>query len=78
MPEKPQSFRERLNKFNLWQWGLICIFSGLMVNMLMMAGRPTHRLSVEESAALYGGLAGTSLVIITGIVLIVMHFVRRK
>ena len=78
MAEEPQTFRERLKQFALWKWGLCCIFSGLMVGMLTMGGRPTHRPNAHERAQLYGSLAATSLIIVAGIVLIVIHFVRRK
>jgi hypothetical protein len=78
MADAPQSFWDRLKQFPLWKWGLMFIFSGLMVSMLTMSGRPTHRLNAKEKAAVYGQLTATSLIVIVGIVLIIMHFVRRN
>ena len=78
MADAPQSFWDRLKQFPLWKWRLIFIFSGLMVSMLTMGGRPTHRLNAKEKATVYGQLTATSLIVIAGIAPIIFHFARRN
>jgi len=67
-----------MKRFPLWQWGLICIFSGLLVNMMMALQSPTGRLSAQERAAAMGRGVATLLFVVAGVVLIILHFVRRK
>jgi hypothetical protein len=76
MSKKPESPMERLKKITLWQWGAIVIFAGILTNLLMGLQATTGR-SATARARAFGRAAATLLFVIVGIVLIVMHFVRR-
>ena len=79
MSKKPQSPWERLKRIALWQWGLLMIVGGLAANGLMMAmPSPRGPLTAEQRAEALGRLAATLLFVVVGVVLIVLHFVRRK
>jgi len=78
-PEKPDSLIERMKRLPLWQWGGIFIFSALLTNMLamqMIASGDMRR--AEERATQLGSACAGGLLVIVGIVLIVLHFVRRN
>ncbi|MHC4404675.1 MAG: hypothetical protein ACYTG0_33905 [Planctomycetota bacterium] len=76
MSKKPESPMERLKKVTLWQWGLIVIFAGVVSNQLM--GLQATRGSAAARGQAFGRGAATLLFVIAGVVLIIMHFVRRK
>lgn len=82
MSNKPrrsnESVSDRMKKLALWQWGLITIIASPLVYVMLAAGRPTHRLSAQERAELYGVYAGVALLLVAGIVMVVLHVVRRK
>ena len=71
MPKKNGWFRENLQKFSLAHWGLFCIFGGTMAGTLSMI-QPGK--NPGEQA---GRSAAVLLFWIIGVVLIVIHFVRR-
>ena len=77
MNKKPESGMDRLKKVALWQWGLIVIMAGVMSNLLMRMQTPSGGASAQRAVALGRGVA-TLLFVIVGLVLIVLHFVRRK
>jgi hypothetical protein len=77
MRKKPESPMERLKKITLWQWGLIVIFAGILSNLLMGLQASAGR-SATARARAFGRAAATGLFVIVGIVLIIMHFVRRS
>ena len=79
MSKKPDTLLERMKRLPLWQWGAICIFVSLFTNMstvLMIQSSNMRR--AEERAAQLGSACAGGLIMIVGIVLVVMHFVRRK
>ena len=79
MADKPQSPIDRARQFTLWQWGLFAILGGVLGNQLQSAIDPlTPPLSNAERGEAFGRGLVTVLAVITGIVLIVLHFVRRK
>jgi hypothetical protein len=62
----------------LWQWGLLVIIAGLVANMFMgLMPAPSGGSAAARGQAFGRGVA-TVLAIIAGLVLIIMHFVRRK
>ena len=79
MPDKQEPLLEKMKKMPLWQWGGITIFAGMISNLTMklmiQAGDMSRR---EAQAAQMGGAIACGLFIIIGIVLIVMHFVRKR
>ena len=80
MPDKQEdSLTERMKKLPLWQWGVITIFAGIVANMavMLMIQAQGMRGAEERGARLGAGVAG-GFFIIAGIVLIVMHFVRKQ
>ena len=80
MPDKSDdSLIERMKKLPLWQWGGITIFAGIIANMAvtLMIQAQGMRGAEERGARLGAAIAG-GFFIILGIVLIVMHFVRKK
>jgi len=79
MSKKPQSPWERLKRLALWQWGLLVIFAGLMATPLMMVMQsPAGRPAAEQRAEALGRGVATLVFVVAGVVLIVLHFVRRK
>jgi len=77
MSKKPETPMERLKKVAMWQWGLIVIFAGVASNLLMGLQASTGGSAAARGQALGRG-AATMLFVIAGVVLIIMHFVRRK
>ena len=79
MSKDQETFVDRLKKQTLAFWGSLCVFagmfSGLASNMLVDAGDMRRS---EAQAARLGGAMGGGLIVVIGIVLIVIHFVRRK
>ncbi len=64
---------DRLRKISWLQWGLICIFGGLMAGAIgSMQGPP------KNSAEAAGRAAAVGLFIVIGVVLIIVHFLRPK
>lgn len=79
MSEKPDSLLNRMKRLPLWQWGLIFIFASLFVGLAStMAIDEADMRRTQERAARLGSACGSGLFMIAGIVLIVLHFVRRK
>ena len=79
MAQKPESPWDRLKGVALWQWGLFCITGGVVANVVVMAQQsPTGPLTAEQRGQAFGRGLATLLFIITGVVLIILHFVRRK
>ena len=79
MTEKPDSLFDRMKKMPLWQWGGCLIFGGVFANLatqLMIDAGEMRR--SEARAAQLGTAVGGGLLLLAGMVLIVMHFVRRK
>jgi hypothetical protein len=69
---------DRLKKIPLWQWGLIVIFAGLMSNLIMGMQTPSGGSASARRAAEMGRAVASLFSILVGVVLIVMHFVRKK
>lgn|GEM_PF-2151235 len=79
MSEKKESLLERMKKLPLGTWGMICIFGGLIANLIGMKSIETQSLPrSQERAAQIGNAAATILFIIVGVVLIIMHFIRKR
>jgi hypothetical protein len=79
MPQKPPSFRERLKRIALWQWGLLTMIGGLLAGGLTAAmPSPRGPLTAEQRAAALGRSLVVLFFVVVGVVLIVLHFVRRK
>ena len=77
--EQPDSLIERMKQLPLWQWGGLFIFGAVLSNltsqMMINAGDMSR---AEAKATQMGAAAGSLLLIVVGIVLIVVHFVKRK
>lgn len=79
MADKPQSPRDLAKQLTLWQWGLFAIIVGVLGNMLQSIVDPlTPPLSNAERGEAFGRGLVTALAVLTGVVLIVLHFIRRK
>lgn len=63
----------------LWFWGYCCIFGGIFSNlaMTMLIDSGNLRRSQEKASQL-GAAVGGGIMILIGIVIIVVHFVRKK
>lgn len=78
-PQPPkESLKGKMEKLALWKWGLLTIFGSLVSCMVMTAGRPTRRLTSAQKAELYGVYTATGLLLLVGIVMIAVHFIRRN
>ncbi len=79
MARKPQSPWDRMKRFALWQWGLLLIVGGLLANVVTMALQPaTGSLTAAQRGQAFGRGLATLLFVIIGVVLIILHFARRK
>ena len=80
MTQEPKSFKDRLKRIALWQWGLFCIVGGTLPNSvaIITGNAPKPPLTdAQRGEAIGRGLAALVFVI-AGVVLIILHFVRRK
>jgi hypothetical protein len=77
MKKKQETGMDRLKKIALWQWGLIVMMAGLMSNLVMRLQASGGNSATDRAAAM-GRSAATLLFLLVGVVLIVLHFVRRK
>ena len=76
---QPETPMERFKAQPLWFWGLTSISAALVsnvANQYMIEARGLR--GAEAQGAKFGAAAVTLLFIIVGIVLIIMHFVKRK
>ncbi len=71
MPQNDGPFRDGLQKFTLLQWGVFCIFGGGVGGMLVTS------MPANNQAELIGRGAGALLFSVVGVVLVILHFVRR-
>jgi polyferredoxin len=66
----------------LWQWGLLLLIAGLIANLAVGMLLPKLAPAPAGSDAAWGQAFGRGLVtvlaVLAGLVLIVLHFVRRK
>jgi hypothetical protein len=84
MPEEKLDGRQdsllaRMKKLPLWQWGVICLFAAAFSSMspvLMAQGGKLSR--AQERAAQMGAACAGALIALVGIVLIILHFVKRR
>lgn len=79
MDKESDSLIERMKKLPLWFYGYLFIFSAIFTNLLMIEAIDAMdmRRANERAAQIGSGIAGIIL-ILTGIVLIILHFTRRK
>ena len=79
MARKSDSFIDRMKKQPLSFWGGLCLFAGvfsvLAMNLMVDA---TEMGRAEERATRLGGAIGGGLIVLVGIVLLVLYFVRRN
>ena len=71
-PESPFS------RVPLWQWGLLLIIAGLIANFVVGELLPQASGSAAARGQAVGRTAAMLIAVVAGLVLIVMHFVRRK
>jgi len=62
----------------LWVWGALLIGGGVFANLVLTAMRPPGPLTQAQRAEMLGQGVATLAAIVTGVVLIVVHFVRSK
>lgn len=72
MPRPDETFRDRLRKISLLHWGLISIGASGVSGAAMPVFHPP-----ANSAEAAGRAAAQFLFVAVGIVLIVLHFVKR-
>ena len=79
MDQKSESFVDRLKQQTLAFWGSLFLFSGVFSGLAanLIVDSADMRRS-EEQATRLGGAIGSGVIVLIGIVLIVVHFVRRK
>ena len=78
MVDRSEPLLTRMKKLPLWQWGSICIFSALFVSMSRaLMSQSSNMTRAQERASQIGTASASLLFVFVGIVLIVMHFVRR-
>lgn len=71
MPKNDESFRDRLSKFTLAHWGGLCMFGGGMAGVIGTMQPAKNR------AELLGRGVAVAIFWVIGLVLVVLHFVRR-
>lgn len=77
--QQPDNFKARLKSKSLAFWGAMLIFGGVFSNLFMTLAMSTRNMRrAEERAARLGSGVAAGLLILIGIVLIVVHFVRKK
>ncbi|HUG19169.1 MAG TPA: hypothetical protein VMM56_09345 [Planctomycetaceae bacterium] len=76
--KQPETGLDRLKKMPLWQWGLIVIFAGIMSNLVMGMMPASGGSAIERRSQDVGRGVASLFFILVGVVLIVMHFVRKK
>jgi hypothetical protein len=79
MTERQDSLIERMKKQPLSFWSGLCIFAGVfsyLAVMLMIDAANMRR--AEERAAQLGGAVAGGFFVLLGIVLLVLHVVRRN
>lgn len=76
---QPTTPLERLKQHPLWMWGLLCIFAAIFSNLAnQYMIEANHMRGAEARGAQLGGAAAALLFVVIGVVLITMHFVRKK
>ncbi len=74
---KKKSRKQGPQQIALWQWGLIVITAGVVANMALGFLPPPGNSAAAQGQAFGRGLV-TVLAVLTGLVLIVVHFVRGR
>ena len=77
MRKQSESPMDRLKKVALWQWGVIVICAGVAANVFGSLRASPGGSAAARGEALGRGVA-TLLFVIAGVVLIILHFVRRS
>ena len=77
MAKKPETGMDRLKAVPLWQWGVLVIVAGLVASVLQAQFAPVAANSAAARGAALGRVAAALLFLFIGVVMIVMHFVRR-
>ena len=79
MGTTPRSPFDNLKHTPLWQWGLYCIIGGVGANFVLSTMQPLKGITTaaERGFAFGRGLA-TFLFVIAGVILIVLHFIKRR
>ncbi len=72
MPKNEESFRDRMRQFTLLHWGGLCMFASGFTGLIMTMQPAKNR------AELLGRGIGVALGWVVGIVLVILHFVRRS
>lgn len=72
----PATPLERLKNMPLWQWGLIVIFAGVVSNVVQ--GIVPGGNSAYDRGREMGRAVGTLFFVVLGIILIILHFVRKR
>ena len=75
----PETPLERLKSTPLWFWGLTCIVAGVFANFSnQFLIEATDMRGAAARGAQFGGGVASLLFIVIGVVLIVLHFLRKK
>ena len=69
---------KKMKKWSLGMWGFILICSGPIAFVLLPYDRPPGPLTDDQRAQMMGHGLGTLLPLVVGVVLVVIHLVRRK
>lgn len=76
--KKQSTPSERLRAIALWQWGLLLIVAGLLSNQVTSIIMPITGTSAEARSQALGRGLGSLVFVIAGLVLIIVHFVKRR
>ncbi|MBC7821668.1 MAG: hypothetical protein IAG10_32685 [Planctomycetaceae bacterium] len=71
MPKDNETFRDRMRQITLLQWGAFCMLGGGFAGVMSMM-QPA-----KDRAELLGRGIGAGIFWVAGIVLVILHFVRR-
>lgn len=77
MGKRAETPMERLKSVKLWQWGLLVICAGIF-SYAVTGVNPTPTNTAEGQAQALGRAAASIFFVVTGVVLIIVHFARGK
>lgn len=72
MPKNDESFGDRMRQFTLLHWGGLCLFASVFAGLVLKTMLPA-----KNQAEQLGQGVGLAFFSVVGIVLIILHFVRR-
>lgn len=72
MPKNDESFGDRMRQFTLLHWGGLCLLASALTGVVLKTVLPP-----KNQAEQLGQGVALALISVVGVVLIILHFVRR-